>query len=298
MVQEVYNHRFNINLSYFNGPMDLLLHLVEQQDLPIEKVEMAAICEQYLEVINKSEMLDLEQAGEYLVIAATLTAIKSAKILPAGSFGEADKLDFDGMRSEEFYEQLRLRLKEYELTKARAKMLRASPQHGIHTFSRADKEFVKNQPFEVEKSNGLELGKLFLASLKRVGTLTNRFRVFRDSVSIVGYMVKILDVFKGIREVPRSFLGLVYAVSAFDKNNQFSKSKARNSIVGSFIALLELMKRGVVKADQEFDGEIEIKLEMIDEQIKSQGILNQSLKSEFDEYENSSVEDRERIAKG
>ena len=76
---------FLVNLEFFSGPMDLLLHLVEQQEVEIENVDLSEVCDQYLKIVERSAELDLERAGEYLVVAATLVARKSEAILPRGN---------------------------------------------------------------------------------------------------------------------------------------------------------------------------------------------------------------------
>lgn len=71
-----------MKLDVFDGPLDLLLQLVLQQDLDITQVSLASVCEQYLAYVAMMEALDIEIASEYLVIAATLVFIKSKKLLP------------------------------------------------------------------------------------------------------------------------------------------------------------------------------------------------------------------------
>ena len=71
-----------VKLDVFDGPLDLLLQLVLQQDLDITQVSLASVCEQYLTYVAMMEALDVEVASEYLVIAATLVFIKSRTLLP------------------------------------------------------------------------------------------------------------------------------------------------------------------------------------------------------------------------
>ncbi|NMC63810.1 MAG: segregation/condensation protein A, partial [SAR324 cluster bacterium] len=72
---------FNVSLPLFDGPIDLLLHLVKTNELPISKVSLAEVAEQYMQCLELMKSLDLDVAGEYLVIAATLLAIKSSFLL-------------------------------------------------------------------------------------------------------------------------------------------------------------------------------------------------------------------------
>ena len=74
---------YAIKLDVFEGPLDLLLHLIQQNEMDITDVSIAEITEQYLEYLNLMEMLDLDVASEFLVMAATLLHLKSQIILPS-----------------------------------------------------------------------------------------------------------------------------------------------------------------------------------------------------------------------
>ena len=73
---------YAIKLDIFEGPLDLLLHLIQQNEMDITEVSISAITDQYLEYINLMEMLDLDLASEFVVMAATLLQLKSQSILP------------------------------------------------------------------------------------------------------------------------------------------------------------------------------------------------------------------------
>ena len=72
---------FSVQTPLFDGPIDLLLHLVKTNELPITKLSLAEVAEQYMQCLDMMRSLDLEIAGEYLVIAATLLSIKSSVLL-------------------------------------------------------------------------------------------------------------------------------------------------------------------------------------------------------------------------
>ena len=74
---------YSIKLEGFEGPLDLLLHLIEKEEMDIYDIQISQITERYLEYINLMEQLDLDVASEFLVMAATLLHIKSQSILPA-----------------------------------------------------------------------------------------------------------------------------------------------------------------------------------------------------------------------
>lgn len=100
-----------VKLDVFDGPLDLLLQLVLAQDLDITRVSLASVCEQYLAYIGLMESLDIEVASEYLVIAATLTFIKSKKLLPPPPPPFVDELAEEAAAAEQ---ALRERLLAYQ----------------------------------------------------------------------------------------------------------------------------------------------------------------------------------------
>ncbi|AME09444.1 MULTISPECIES: segregation and condensation protein A [Gemella] len=95
---------YNVELEVFQGPLDLLLHLIEKMEIDIYNIPMAKLTESYLEYINNTEEFSLENAEEYIVMAATLLHIKSKNLLPV----------FDEINSEETEEELVQQLIEYK----------------------------------------------------------------------------------------------------------------------------------------------------------------------------------------
>ena len=84
-----------VKLDVFEGPLDLLLHLIHRNEVSITDIPIAPITEQYLETIELMKSLNLDVAGEYLVMAAWLTHIKSQMLLPTNENGEAEQLEED-----------------------------------------------------------------------------------------------------------------------------------------------------------------------------------------------------------
>lgn len=81
----------NIKLDVFEGPLDLLLHLIQQMEIDIYDIPIATITEQYMNYIHTMKTLELAVAGEYLVMAATLMAIKSKTLLPSKNSSQTMK---------------------------------------------------------------------------------------------------------------------------------------------------------------------------------------------------------------
>src|SRR5438874_13142880 len=111
---------YAIRLPVFEGPLDLLLHLIRQNKLDIYDIPIAVVTEQYLSYLALMESLDLEVAGEFLVMAATLAEIKSRMLLPRPPVVPAQEEDGQDPR-----EALVQRLLEYERFNAAAEQLHA-----------------------------------------------------------------------------------------------------------------------------------------------------------------------------
>ena len=255
------SHIFDVNLDFFSGPMDLLLHLVSQQEVAIEQVKMAIIAEQYLAVVlEQADNIDIEKASEYLVIAATLLALKSSSLLPAENVDAAEVSELNEMSR--FFETLRDRIREFQKTKLRAEALMSMPQLGLHSFTRIDKKALRPTPeMLAEPEDGLELGKIFSSLMKRIGGAAKSLRILAEPVSVVGFMMKFIDRLSdpknliSIGDLSKnggSFLSLLGQIIGVKKIRTLQeKAEVRSSIVAGFVAVLELAKRGVVFVKQE-----------------------------------------------
>ena len=121
---------YKVKLNSFQGPLDLLLYLIRKNEVDIYDIPIAEITEQYMEYLNLMKMLDLEIAGEFLVMAATLLQIKSEAMLPAGATTEDDDLM---MTREELVRQLL----EYKKFKNAATMLSRREEERQNLYSRS-----------------------------------------------------------------------------------------------------------------------------------------------------------------
>lgn len=92
-------HDYRINLSVFEGPIDLLLYLIKKNELDIHEVSLSRIAREYLEYVELIKLIDLERAGDFIVIASTLMKIKSKSLFSARE-GENGELEEDEVRSE------------------------------------------------------------------------------------------------------------------------------------------------------------------------------------------------------
>jgi segregation and condensation protein A len=227
---------FEVNLELFEGPIDLLLHLVKREELPIEKVSLAQVTTQYLSCIERIRHFDFDLAGEYLVMAATLLAIKSSVLLnePVDPVVDNQGNEVDPT------EELLARMKEMEIVQARALSLAGRAMLGVDVFEPAPSTGAVVTEFRLKDHDPLWLGQAFRRLLEKGGEKRD-FVIMIDPVSIADRMVRIVDLLRD-REVPIRFEEVVG-----DGN--------LSSVIASFIALLELCKRLliVVRQDAVFD---------------------------------------------
>ena len=124
---------YKIKLEMFEGPLDLLLHLIKKEELSISDISITRITEQYLEYLNLMELLDLDIAGDFLVMAATLMHIKSKMLLPPDP--EGIETDEEDPRSE-----LVRRLLQYKAFKEAAERLKEFEEKQSGVFGRVGVE--------------------------------------------------------------------------------------------------------------------------------------------------------------
>jgi segregation and condensation protein A len=232
---EQFSRFFEVKLDLFDGPLDLLLHLVKKRELPIEKVSLAEVTGQYLECIKSLQYYDVELAAEYLVIAATLLSVKASVLL-----NDPVELvvDESGALVDPHDELLR-RLRELEAFRAAAGELASRPTLGSEVFA-APSKGTKIDPALIPLADHESelLVQAFHTVLSRLGEKARVFSITIDSVSVVERMRMVVDTIRargGVSTFRELFAG------------HYEKSQA----IGMFIALLELCKRRMIAVEQE-----------------------------------------------
>lgn len=233
---------YKVRLELFEGPLDLLLYLVKKDHLNIYDIPIAQVTEQYLQYLNLIQLLDLNIAGEFLVMAATLMQIKSKMLLPA------QELQHQEEEQEDPRGELVRRLLEYEKFKEIACDLRQREDNQRQVFRRPkteiDKEFdFKNQEVYFEAS---------------VFDLINAFsQALKDIPKELFYEV-IKDEFT-IEEKVHEILHLLLVSPSVSISALFGKAKNKMEIIVIFLAILELMRlKEIVARQKDLFGEIEI----------------------------------------
>jgi len=221
---------YKIKLEMFEGPLDLLLYLVKKDHLNIYDIPIAKVTEQYLQYLNLMQFLDLDIAGEFLVMAATLMQIKSKMLLPAQEEPQEEQED---PRAE-----LVKRLLEYEKFKEIAENLRQRETGQREVFKRPKSEISK------ELEAGGEV--YFEAS---IFDLLNAFsQVLKDVPKEVFYEV-IKDEWT-IEQKIHEILHLLLVNPAVQLSGLFQKAKSKIEIVVTFLAILELIRLKEIAARQ------------------------------------------------
>jgi segregation and condensation protein A len=217
---------YKVKLDKFEGPLDLLLYLIKKQEVNIYDIPIARITEQYLEYIHMLEFLNLELAGEFLLMAATLMRIKARMLLPRHDDEEEDE---DDPRRE-----LVQQLLEYQKFKAAATQLEAMEYQRKMLYTRPEGEIDHDQT-EIEYSCTLfDLISAFKVVLERARVRYLEVQAEETSIE------ERIEFLKGrIREK---------AVIAFE--DLFEDGVTAGDLIATFLALLEILRLGIVRVRQ------------------------------------------------
>ena len=218
-------------LEKFSGPLDLLLYLIRKDNIDILDIPIAAITEQYLEYIQLMKAVKLELAADYLVMAAMLAEIKSRLLLPK----IPDVLNTENEEADPRAELVR-RLKIYEQMKIAAEELNSLPQLEKDFFWIAI-DHENTQPSALPLK--IDLKKLYSAMQEVL--LRQKLRQH--------HTIKFEPI--SVRDRINSILDKLKKTESLEFIDCFNLSEGRPGIVTSFIAILELLKNGQIKLQQE-----------------------------------------------
>ena len=230
----------------FQGPMDLLLHLVREQEVEIHEISISRILEDYLAYIEQLEALDIEVAGDFLVMAATLMSIKSRSLLPNEEVDLEEELDPRDELIQQLLEYRRFKSAADGLEdgmKERARML----ERGYH-----EKAPAPEREFELGELTIWDLLSVFSRLMRE--TLADRpHHIVNDPRPLRFYVDEVVKKLKVGGHV--SLRGLM---------KTFEEAPPREALVGSFCALLELARMELIairQAEGMDDIEIEVRAE-------------------------------------
>ena len=236
MAQEDYK----VRLEVFEGPLDLLLYLIKKDELEIHDIPIETITTQYVQYLELMQMLDLNVAGEFLVMAATLMMIKSRMLLPA-----EERPELEAEEEDPRWDLVR-QLVEYKKFKDAALHLEALELRREDIFGRDGAEAVLGQEPDVALHDvGLfDLISAFSDALKKVKSEELR-EIFAERFTVAEKIELLGD---RLRREKR-----------FSISRMFEGMRSRNEIACTFLALLELIRLNQARAvQQETYGEIMI----------------------------------------
>ena len=226
---------YRVELPVFSGPMDLLLHLVRQEEVDIHEVSLSRILANYLAHLQVLQVLDLADIGEFVVMASTLMEIKSRELLPKEAVSLEQELDprddlIRKLLEYKRYRDLARKLDRY--AQRRAKMLEASLPLPKELHDAEDEQ----DTLDLADVSLWTLTQAFAKLLEETGqSKTLTFGVEKRTVRY--YTEQILAKVRGRSDVRFEEL--------------FDTSEGRYGLIGIFCAMLELMKQGFLRAFQE-----------------------------------------------
>jgi len=226
---------YRVNLDIFAGPLDLLLYLVRKEEVDIYDIPLAKITDQYLHYLEVLKQLDIDLAGDFLVMAATLIEIKSAMLLPKAQPEQMAQEDAGDPRA-----QLIRQLLEYKKFKDAANLLDAAAEKQQERFGRPTSLVSRLVPeaepeVDMDRVSIWDLLEAFDSVCKAIGTQTYTGHI-RDDTPIDLYQIEVLHRLQ--TEGPLTFERI------------FDAKPNRLMMVGLFLAMLELIRDKLIWAEQ------------------------------------------------
>ncbi len=227
-------NQYAIKLDNFEGPLDLLCHLIDKNKMNIYDIKISEITDQYLEYINKAEEMNLEVTSEFLIMASTLVYIKSKALLPKQEEAEEELTE----------EELIARIIEYKKYKEITKKLRENyNEFSGRLFKLTEEIKLPKQKLEKEYTNTI-IPEIYEELINRNKTRLNQNAENIKKIAITDtYTVasKVKEMFKELVRRPKFVFNKLYSLSKCNKVE----------VVTAFTGLLELTRRDKVTATQE-----------------------------------------------
>ena len=235
---------YQIKLEQFEGPLDLLLSLIEEEKLDITKLSLAGVADQYLEYIKNNKNIKLESLADFLLVASKLILIKSKALLPLLQFSEEEEAEIKDLSKQ---------LEEYKKFKDVSVKIAALADRKNFSFTREVFEGVGPLFYPPENINVFDLKKYFQLVLAEIPVIEKLEEEFVKEIMTLEE--KINDLQKMIKEkVEISFSELTV------------DAKEKVDIIVSFLAILEMVKQKVIDVQQnEIFREIKLKHKMPNE---------------------------------
>ena len=225
----VTNEDYRVNLEAFEGPLDLLLHLIRKDDLDIRNIPIAAILDQYLEFLKLMKELNMDIAGEFILMASELAYIKSRMLLPIAEPEE-------GGEEADPRAELVERLLEYQRYKSASYDLATRPLLGRDVFVHPQEPLVVDeQELPLLEVDGWKLLEAFRSAMAKAPA-TEAGEIERDGLSVRERIMELLKFFQHEKT------GLLSTILA--------GTQTKGLLVLTFLALLEMVRLHMIRIYQ------------------------------------------------
>lgn len=226
---------YSVNLNMFQGPFDLLFHLIEKKEIDIYDIPISEITEQYLQYLDQMRQFNMNITSEFVLMAATLIEIKSQMLLPQKEKDEDPRLELVNKLLEyKLFKDITLKFKEYE-------------NESSYYFSKPKEEMcltsdVKIEQLSLNEINIYELYNIFLTLIKNQNIKVeheNTFKIYRENYSVKDIVD---DLMKKLKSNGR--------ISLFEILKE-QKRITKEYVITSFLAVLEVSNKPGIRVYQD-----------------------------------------------
>jgi segregation and condensation protein A len=221
-----------VKTPLFEGPLDLLLHLIEKQDLDITAVSLVQVTDQYLSLLRSAESIDLRALAEFVAVGARLLLLKSRALLPRSP----EDNDEDEREAQAIAEDLTARLEEYRAFKQAASFLRELDEAGHRSFVRVAAPPGDWLPTGLERVTMKKLLKALASALERLPPEPPPERLPRTMINVAERRAAVLHRVRGRGRLAFTLL--------------IADCRSRLEAIVTFLAVLDLLKSEELVAEQ------------------------------------------------
>ena len=226
--------KYSIKIDNFEGPLDLLIYLIEKNKMKIDEINLTEITDQYIEYLNEMEKLDLEIASEFLVMASTLLYLKSKNLLPKQETEEEELTE----------EELIRKIIEYKKYKEISKKLKENYlNYSKRIYKEQEKIELPKRKLQEEYKKDL-IPNLYKQIIEKTSVRLNKNAKNIEKIALVeNYTVasKVKEMFRVLIKQKRFIFNKMFSINKHNKQE----------VVTAFSGLLELSRRDKVKTNQE-----------------------------------------------
>ncbi len=222
-----------VSTPVFEGPLDLLLHLIETDGLEITAVSLVQVTDQYMATLRAAERIDLRALADFVAVGARLLLLKSRALLPRSPA----QVDADDREAEEIAEDLTARLEEYRAFKSAASYLRRLDEAGHRSFARTAPPPIEWLPSGLERVTLKKLLSALANALERLPPALEPERLQRPLISFAERRETVLDAVRRRTRI------------TFDR--LIADCRTRLEAIVTFLAVLDLLKSESLVAEQD-----------------------------------------------